>query len=390
MRNQHLFLVILCLCLGCTDEKAEKASGKVSQSKLSEEHTTSDNIHGYCFKPTDAYSKRMLTASFMDEVNSIEPDAQEQSSTEGMVLIRGGSFEMGGDNEQARQDEYPKHPASVGNFWMDVTEVTNQQFQEFVDATGYLTIAERKIDIEEIRKQLPPGQSIPDDIDLDPFSLVFKTPDPNTQLMNAGQWWDMKKGASWKSPQGPESASSLDPDGPVVHVSWYDALAYAKWSGKRLPTEVEWEYAARGGRNNEIYPWGNEPVSAEKANYWQGEFPYVNTDQDGFATTNPVTNFEANGYGLYGMSGNVWEWCIDWFHAQYYQMKVDQSITENTTGPLNSYDPQLPGIPQKVVRGGSFLCHDSYCSGYRVAARMKSSPDTGLEHTGFRCVRDAD
>ena len=305
-----------------------------------------------------------------------------------MVWIEGGTFQMGGDNDQARKDEFPKHKTKVEGFWMDKTEVTNAQFQAFVAATGYLTTAEQTVDIEEIMAQLPPGSPRPNPEDLAPFSLIFQKPasgsNPNYQ-----NWWLMVKGANWRQPQGPGSSIQDKLDHPVVHISWYDAMAYAKWAGKRLPTEAEWEYAARGGAAGKLYPWGNEDINGDKAlaNFWQGNFPYENKVTDGFKKLAPVAQFPANPHGLYDMAGNVWEWVSDWYHSDYYQHKVSNGCIENPTGPNSTFDPMNPTLPQKVIRGGSFLCNDSYCSGYRVAARMKSSPDTGLEHTGFRCVR---
>ena len=310
--------------------------------------------------------------------------------TEGMILVEGNVFEMGGDNNQADEDEYPKHTVKVHSFYMDATEVTNAQFKKFVDATGYVTTAEQKPDWEELKKTLPPGTPKPDDEMMVAASLVFKQTTGPVNLNDYGQWWSWMPGASWKHPHGPQSNLEGKVNYPVVHVSYYDALAYCKWAGKRLPTEAEWEFAARGGLKNNIYPWGNEHINAgkAKANSWEGKFPYLNTNKDGFAGLAPVKSFDANRYGLYDMAGNVWEWCSDWYDAEYYK-SLGSGVSENPQGPQKSFDPMDPYTPKRSLRGGSFLCNDSYCSGYRVARRMKSSPDTGLEHTGFRCVKDA-
>lgn len=311
-----------------------------------------------------------------------------EASTKGMVWIPQGEFLMGADNAQARSDEYPKHQVKVKGFWMDTHEVTNAQFRKFVEATGYITTAEKKPDWEELKKQLPPGTPKPPDEVLVPSSLVFSPPEEPIELNNAAQWWQWVAGADWQHPEGPQSNIDGKDNYPAVHISWDDAVAYAKWAGKRLPTEAEWEWAARGGKPNTIYPWGNENIDGGqvKANSWQGQFPNQNTNKDQFYGLAPIKSFPANAYGLYDMAGNVWEWCQDWYHTSYYKTAGHNS--NNPQGPSASYDPAEPTVPKKVVRGGSFLCNDSYCSGYRVAARMKSSPDTGLSHTGFRCVMD--
>ena len=310
-------------------------------------------------------------------------------STKGMMLIPGGSFNMGGDNEQADRDELPKHKVVVASFYMDETEVTNKQFKQFVDATGYITTAERKPDWEELKKSLPPGTPKPPDELLVAASLVFKAASGPVNLNNYSQWWEWVAGADWQHPQGPNSSINGKENLPVVQGSWDDAMAYCKWAGKRLPTEAEWEYASRGGLKDEIYPWGNEHlnIGKPKANTWEGKFPYLNEKKDGFDGAAPVKSFLPNGYGLYDMAGNVWEWCSDWYKYDYYSDLKDK-ISDNPQGPVNSYDPDEPFAQKRSLRGGSFLCNDSYCSGYRVSRRMKSSPDTGLEHTGFRCVRD--
>ncbi len=311
------------------------------------------------------------------------------TSTTGMKYIPGGTFMMGGDNGQGSEDEFPKHSVQVDGFWMDEAEVTNAQFQKFVDATGYITTAEQKPDWEELKKTVPPGTAKPPDSVLIAASLVFKQTEGPVELRDFNQWWSWVAGASWKHPQGENSSIKGKENYPVVQISWYDAMAYCKWAGKRLPTEAEWEFAARGGLVNNIYPWGNEHVNTGKAktNSWEGKFPYLNTMKDGYLTSAPVRSYKPNGYGLYDIAGNVWEWCSDWYDVDYYSL-IGKSTVVNPQGPVKSNDPEDIYTPKKSLRGGSFLCNDSYCSGYRVARRMKSSPDTGLEHTGFRCVRD--
>ncbi|MGZ8542236.1 MAG: formylglycine-generating enzyme family protein [Chitinophagaceae bacterium] len=366
-RSIYFFVFVMtAIIFSCNSEKNKTATG-----------INKDSLHS-CM---DTPARFGITGS-----DSIL--ASGDTSTAGMKYIPGGSFMMGGDNEQASADEYPKHSVRVDGFWMDETEVTNAQFQKFVAATGYITTAEQKPDWEELKKTIPPGTPRPPDSLLVAASLVFKQTERAVDLHDFNQWWSWVPGADWKHPQGPGSNINGKENYPVVHVSWYDAMAYCKWAGKRLPTESEWEFAARGGLVNNIYPWGNEHVNAGKAktNSWEGEFPYFNEMADGYLTSAPVRSFPANKFGLYDMAGNVWEWCVDWYDAGYY--KTLSTTTQNPKGPQKSSDPEDPYTPKRSLRGGSFLCNDSYCSGYRVARRMKSSPDTGLEHTGFRCVRD--
>lgn len=310
-------------------------------------------------------------------------------SKKGMVWIKGGEFLMGSSDGEGSPDEYPQHKVKLSDFWMDETEVTNAQFRDFVKATGYVTTAERAIDWEEMKKQLPPGTPKPHDSLLAASSLVFSCSQHIVSLHDPSQWWSWVKGASWQQPQGPGSSIDGMDNHPVVHVSWDDANAYAKWAGKRLPTEAEWEYAARGGNIKQSFPWGNEDVEKgqPKANTWQGNFPNSNSGWDGFKALAPVKSFPSNNYGLYDMAGNVWEWCSDWYDNDYYN-QVKDSNTINPGGPMQSNDPVEPGLPKRILRGGSFMCNASYCKGYRVSSRMKSSPDTGLEHTGFRCALD--
>ncbi len=320
---------------------------------------------------------------------SIPVDSAMAASTEGMRLIPGGTFEMGGSGKLAKRDEFPLHQVSLESFWIDEHEVTNAEFRAFVQATDYVTTAEQDISAEEIRKQLPPGAEMPPAELLKASSAVFSQPAfQQGARYTFLDWWSMTPGANWKHPQGPASSILGKDDFPVVHVSWYDAQAYAKWAGKRLPTEAEWEYAARGGLAANTYPWGNEPIEsgAPKANFWQGQFPVENENTDGFERQSPVASFASNSYGLFDMAGNVWEWTSDWYHATHYENRAGKTSI-NPKGPERSYDPENPAAQAKVMRGGSFLCNDSYCAGYRVSARMKSSPDTALEHTGFRCVR---
>lgn len=318
---------------------------------------------------------------------SIDSIENREVSYEGMVWIGAGEFIMGASDNKGRKDEYPAHVVRVDGFWMDKTEVTNQQFAAFVDATGYVTIAEIKPEWEEIRKHLPPGTAKPPEEAFVPASLTFNSPETPVFLNDVSQWWNWTAGANWRQPKGPGSSIEGKENYPVVHISWEDARAYATWAGKRLPTEAEWEYAARGGMANQSFPWGNEPLVPvkTKANTWQGEFPVKDLGEDGYAGLSPVKCYDPNPYGLYDMAGNVWEWTSDWYHEGYYH-SLKEEISHNPQGPKDSYDSQDPTVPKKVVKGGSFLCHASYCEGYRISAKMKSSIDTGLEHTGFRCV----
>lgn len=304
-----------------------------------------------------------------------------------MVYVPGGILSMGGDNDQALPDEIPKHKVKISPFFMDETEVTNAIFKKFVEETGYITVAERKMALENLDGHLQSQKIISDNGILEPGSLVFEPSNGLQYLNDPSVWWKWVKGASWKHPEGPESDILEKMDHPVVHVAWEDAMAFSRWAGKRLPSEAEWEWAARGGLKNKIYPWGNQPVNEgfPRANFYQGRFPFHDIVLDGFAGTAPVKSFPPNGYGLFDMAGNVWEWCLDWYDHSYYHYR-----NTSKEGPLRSYDLIFPGLPQKVVRGGSFLCAENYCSGYRNAKRMKVSPDTGLNHTGFRCVKDID
>ncbi len=364
--NIFFFLASMMIVLSCDNEH-----NKIAQQK----------------KDSMLSCEKNMPARFTSSLKDTSQTTLQKSSHEGMVWIKGGEFLMGASDDEGRQDEYPQHKTKLDGFWIDTTEVTNAQFKKFVDATGYITTAEKIPDWAEMKKQLPPGTPKPADSLLVAASLVFTPPAHAVSLDDASQWWSWKSGANWKHPKGPQSNIIGKDNYPVVHISWYDAVAYCKWSGKRLPTEAEWEYAARGGKQNEKYPWGNEDVEASKAkaNTWQGHFPDKNSAWDQFAGLAPVASFAPNGFGLYDMAGNVWEWCSDWYKPDYYN-QCSNKIMANPKGPADSYDPMEPSVPKKVVRGGSFLCNASYCKGYRVSSRMKTAPDTGLEHTGFRCV----
>ncbi len=307
----------------------------------------------------------------------------------GMVWIPGGEFRMGTDSDLGWPDEKPAHRVRVDGFWIDETEVTNDQFRRFVEATGYVTTAEKAPTAEEILKQMPPGTPLPPKEKLVPGSLVFTPTPAPVNLEDYSQWWKWTPGANWRHPEGPDSSIEGKENHPVVHVSWDDAVAYAKWAGKRLPTEAEWELAARGGLDGKPYVWGDDPPGVGgkwQANIWQGSFPYQNRVEDGFKRTAPVKSYPPNGYGLFDMAGNVWEWCSDFYRPDLYRSRTGQGVVVNPTGPESSFDPRHPFGASRVQRGGSFLCCDSYCSRYRPSARHGCPPDTGMSHVGFRCV----
>ncbi len=312
---------------------------------------------------------------------------------EGMVWIPGGEFSMGTNAEceslcaqpGVTRDAQPVHRVKVDGFWMDATEVTNEQFAKFVEATGYRTIAEIAPTKEEF-PTAPPENLVAG-------STVF-TPTPGrVPLNNMFQWWRYEKGANWRHPEGPSSTIEGREKYPVVHIAYPDAEAYAKWAGKRLPTEAEWEFAARGGLSGQIYAWGNDfhPDGKPMANTYQGQFPVKDSGADGFAGIAPVAQFPPNGYGLYDMAGNVWEWCSDWYRPDYYaRLKLaGVEVAENPQGPETPYDPVEPSEKKRVHRGGSFLCTDQYCTRYMVGTRGKGEVTTGSNHVGFRCVKPA-
>lgn len=336
---------------------------------------------------TEALQDSKLESRFVTAIQNIKPDPKQIGSIQGMRLISGGNFQMGGDfpdNQTDRPqtalpqpDEFPKHQRKVESFYMDSHEVTRSEFEDFIQATGYKTVAEYDLDWKAMQEQLPVGTPKPHDSLLKAGALTFDYAARSSDRSQPYYWWTFTRGVFWKNP----SISSVAIDQPKLHpvtqVSWYDAMAYARWVGKRLPTEVEYEYAMRGGQKNSMYPWGNAlPESGTYGNFFQGNFPYHDRGTDGYTRTAPVGTFPPNSFGLYDIAGNVWEWTLDWYQVPF------PNKASTVSGLNNGID--------KVVRGGSFLCSDSWCSGYRNARRMRLTPDTGMEHLGFRLVRDCD
>ena len=342
----------------------------------------------YCwdrFGPT-VYTR--LDTSAPPKLNANTPPG---NAPEGMVWIPGGDFSMGIDDSIIHGDDLSSdmykdardvHKVYVDGFWMDQHEMTNERYAKFVEATGYQTLAERKPDAKDF-----PGVPASE---LVPFSLIFKKPAEkirDVRRAHAEQaWWDICKGASWKAPNGPGSDVKGMEKYPAVHIAYDDAVAYCNWAGKRLPTEAEWEFAARGGLDRAEYCWGKELKVDGKwmCNAWQGDFPNENTKEDGFEGIAPVGQYPPNGYGLHDMAGNVWEWCSDWYQAEYYL----GSPARNPKGPKSSFDASEPQSPKRIQRGGSFFCADNYCRRYIPGARGKGEPSSAANHVGFRCVMD--
>ncbi|MCH2209657.1 MAG: formylglycine-generating enzyme family protein [Fuerstiella sp.] len=329
----------------------------------------------------DGIPKQIQSSLIIEEPQLSTADREHLA---GMVWVPGGTFVMG--SRHGPPDEAPRHALVLDGFWMDALEVTNARFRKFVDATGYVTLPERKPELRSVKK----GSN------LDQLAILEEMNQPGSicslpiasrneiDARGAYSWWQYVPGASWKHPEGPESGITDRMDHPVVHVSWLDVQEYCRWAERTLPTEAQWEYAARGGHHGRIYPWGNvrQPNGKWLQNIWQGEFPVEDTGKDGHTGTAPVGSYESNDYGLYDMSGNVWEWCSDYYRPDSYLT----STVHNPSGPDNSWDPLEPDLIKRVQRGGSFMCSEQYCVGYRVASRMKGEEDTGVFHTGFRTV----
>jgi len=310
----------------------------------------------------------------------------------GMVWIPGGEFSMGSTVESeslcglpgVTRDALPVHRVYVDGFWLDKTELTNKEFEKFVKATGYVTIAERTPTKEEF-PDAPPENLVAG-------STVFTPTKSEVPLDDYLQWWRYVKGANWQHPAGPQSDIKGKEKYPVVQIAFDDAVAYAKWAGKRLPTEAEWEFAARGGLTGKLYSWGDDfrPAGKPMANTYQGKFPVKDTGADGFAGLAPVASFAPNGYGLYDVAGNAWEWVSDWYAADYYsQLAKAGGVARNPKGPAAPLDPADPLAKKRVQRGGSFLCTDQYCSRYMVGTRGKGEVSTGSNHLGVRLAMDA-
>lgn len=323
-------------------------------------------------------------------VEDTAPSKQPSEKEAGMVWVAGGTFVMGTDDPEAYDHERPAHKVKVSGFWMDETEVTNEQFKAFTDATGYKTVAERKPSWEELKKQSPPGTPAPPDSLLVAGSLIFNPPDYPVMLNDYSQWWRWLPATDWQHPEGPDSNLEGKMHYPVVHVAYEDAVAYCAWAGKRLPTEAEWEFASRGGAEQQRYAWGNEMKLKGKfmANTFQGSFPNHNTAEDGYERLAPVKSFPANAYGLYDMIGNVWEWTSDWYDVEYFKVLAKSPLSVDPPGPAKPYDPNEPYAIKRVSKGGSFLCADDYCVNYRPSARQGTAFDSGMSHLGFRCVKN--
>lgn len=383
-RKPWVALVAIVLAIGATIAIYRHAGPVQANIPGGPSGTTSDTATVEAKAPTPEMKHEVTFAPTIP--NTAAPAVKTPA---GMVWIPGGEFSMGAQDPpgmddvgmKATTDSRPVHRVYVDGFFMDKTDVTNAEFARFVKATGYVTVAERTPRAEDY-PGAPPENLVAG-------SVVFAPPDHPVPLNDYLQWWTYVPGANWRHPLGPKSNIAGRSSYPVLHIAYEDAVAYAKWAGKRLPTEAEWEFAARGGLTGKPFVWGDEfrPRGKWMANTHEGHFPDKDTGDDGYAGIAPVAQFQPNGYGLYDMAGNVWQWTSDWYRPEYYeQLASTGGVARNPQGPESSYDPSEPGHAKKVHRGGSFLCTDQYCSRYMVGTRGKGEVDTGTNHLGFRCV----
>jgi formylglycine-generating enzyme len=360
-----MIIAALAVAAGCRSDTPEDAR-----------HADADAAH-----PAHAPASPSASAT-LSQAPAINQTPAPGAAPSGMVWIPGGEFWMG-CADCGMPDALPVHLVSVSGFWMDAAPVTNAEFDAFVRATKYVTVAERRPDPRDF-PGVPPDKLVPG-------SVVFTPPAHPVSLEDFSKWWSYVPGADWRHPEGPSSNLKGLERHPVVHVAWEDAAAFATWAKKRLPTEAEFEFAARGGLDRNIYPWGNElkPQGRVPANIWEGHFPDTNSRADGYFKTSPVTAFPANRYGVYDVGGNVWQWCADWYRPDYYRAFTDpQTPARNPRGPETSFDPDEPTAAKRVTRGGSFLCSGEYCSRYLVGSRGKSEVSSGSSNLGFRLVMD--
>ena len=336
----------------------------------------------------------MLFLLFIGCKKEGKPNTNQHKVPNGMIWVSGKTFLQGAKDtdKYAMPREKPAHTVTVDGFYIDITEVTNKQYKKFVAATKYSTVAERDIDWEEMKKQVPANTPKPHDSILQPGSLIFnKKVNAVVNMNNYQQWWAWKIGANWKHPEGPDSTIEGKDNFPVVHIALEDAVAYCKWANRRLPTESEWEAAAQGTNDNAIFTWGNDTTILDaNANTWQGVFPTKNESKDGFEFIAPVKSYSANSIGLFDMAGNVWEITADLFNVNYYRELDDSKLLLNPKGAKKSYSPSNPYQTEYVMKGGSFLCHASYCASFRISAKMGVAIDSGSDHMGFRTVATLD
>ena len=396
MRAMCIVFVLLLAAFGCQSPESNSAKPAVisEQALVPADNVTStaeSAAQAAGQSATQPVAEQLKTDGLKAPV--LTDEGQGADSLDSMVLIPAGTYTMGSDGPEAEPHEGPALTVSISPFYLDRHEVTNKQFAAFVATTGYVTVAERPVDWNVLRKELPPGTPKPPAEMLLPGSLVFTPPNQAVPLHDYFAWWSWVSGADWRHPTGPASNIDGKDDFPVVQVAHEDALAYATWAGKRLPTEAEWEFAARGGKDGLPFSWGDElkPGGRYLANFFQGDFPHRNSAADGYPGAAPVGRYIPNAYGLYDMIGNVWEWTSDWYRpdTKAHYAALGNAACHDPVGPSQSLDPDEPMVPKRVIKGGSFLCSEQYCSNYRPSARMASASDTGQNHVGFRCAKDA-